>query len=659
MAKNGFLGMVLCSCLMVIQSFAAEKPVLIAVDISASMNGLWAEGTKWQAAESSLKTVAKDADKSLLLGVFFFGGTADDCGAAKTVVMPKRYNRSRIRMGFEEEPGGPAPLVAMLDQLVERMPLKAEGADWIVVTDGGPYCDGDLSAAVTRAKNQFPELRISVVGLNLSPEKASNLMPLTQMTGGWGYNVRQGGLNDAMMAICKKIADPDPATERAPTGKVKLKAKRKSEPGARLEIVWEGTPGEFDEIAIFEKGSGSNFRLFDWRKLRVGEPLSLVAPDIAGKYEIRYLSGPSQTVLDKVSLKVMKADASISLPTEAKAGSSVAVTWKGPAGEGDRLALYAENGGPSLVVVVNLEASPVEFPMPSLSGIFEVRYETGTTKQVLAKQSVTLLAPQVSVGAPRQVSLGTLFEVGYQGPASEGDILAIVSPERGGRRHRFERVLTTSGSLQMLAPDKAGTYKVQYISGKDNVVLSEATFRTTNVRSTVKTVESAAAGSELEVEWTGPGGPGDIIGVYGNNQEGILTLIAYSNVGTSSPVTLLAPDYPGIYQVRYVTSQSKLILAETTLKITDVEAELTVLKWVGAGKDFEVKFSGPRNKLDVIALVDYEDPNLPKRIQYKPVGAGSAVYLTAPVKNGLYEVRYLMGKSQRILAKAWIRIRDE
>ena len=639
-----------------------QIPVYLAIDASASMDSQWDGATKWEKCEQALKAFAKSADRALNLGVVTFGGDAASCQSVSTAVIAKRYNRGRLRMGLESKPQGQASLTELLNTLAGKASLSDAALNWVILSDGGPMCDGDFCAKLSELRQKIPQLRIHVVGVGLQPEGKDRLSCFATVTGTQAYNANRGdAILNALNEIANGLVPPeaDGNGEKAPNVKASLDFTRKVNLGQKVDVQWQGPADPFAVLAVFPKKDSGGFRFFDWTPVEKGIPAALAAPDIPGTYEVRLLSGPEHRPIATKKLKVKKARASFTAPKEAKAGSELEINWQGPEGFGDRLVIY-ENGGDGRVAVAAAVAdqSNLTLVAPSNTGEFEICYETGGTGQVLARQALTLAAPKVAVGCARQVGAGTLLKVTWQGPAAEGDLLAIAGAGNDNKRYRFLRLKETNGETEILVPDKMGTYKLQYVSGVDERVLAEQEFRTMRVNATVMGPETAPAGSDIEVKWSGPAGPGDFLGIYGNNGQNKVTLVSRLKVDNQTEVTMLAPDYPGSYRLRYVTGQSQRILAETKFKVTDVEAEVHVLRWVKVNQEFEVKFKGPGNKLDVITLLDYENPQTPTRIFYQGVGRAPVMMVKAPPKPGLYEVQYVMGKTGRVLAKAWLRVRE-
>src|SRR6185436_4546937 len=65
-----------------------------------------------------------------------------------------------------------------------------------------------------------------------------------------------------------------------------------------------------------------------------------------------------------------------------------------------------------------------------------------------------------------------------------------------------------------------------------------------------------------------------------------------------------------------------------------------------AGAEFEVTWTGPNNPRDYITIGDANT----KYMSYKYTSEGSPLKITAPEKPGEYEVRYMLGKGDTIIA---------
>src|SRR4029453_8151259 len=88
-------------------------------------------------------------------------------------------------------------------------------------------------------------------------------------------------------------------------------------------------------------------------------------------------------------------------------------------------------------------------------------------------------------------------------------------------------------------------------------------------------------------------------------------------------------------------------LARRALRIDAVQATVAAPGQVAAGAKFSVKWTGPNNDRDYIAIGNASRPYL----GYEYTKAGSPLDLTAPDEPGQYEVRYFLGAGDVLIGK--------
>jgi Mg-chelatase subunit ChlD len=154
----------------------------------------------------------------------------------------------------------------------------------------------------------------------------------------------------------------------------------------------------------------------------------------------------------------------------------------------------------------------------------------------------------------------------------------------------------------------------------------------------------ATVGASLDIGFSGSANPRDFITVVkADATEGTYGAYQYAR---KSPVSLLAPALPGDYEIRYLAADAPYPTQwRQRLAVADTGAELTAPSEVDAGAVFEVRWSGPDNKQDFIAIVAAGAPEGSYEKGYQYTQKGSPLKLTAPDAAGNYEIRYLMGQS--------------
>jgi len=93
-------------------------------------------------------------------------------------------------------------------------------------------------------------------------------------------------------------------------------------------------------------------------------------------------------------------------------------------------------------------------------------------------------------------------------------------------------------------------------------VLARRDILVSEVSGEVEAKEAVPAGSDIQITWIGPNNSSDYITIVpkGTDEK---TYFKYTYTSRGSPLKLKTPDKPGEYELRYVLSQSKRVLART------------------------------------------------------------------------------------------------
>jgi hypothetical protein len=158
---------------------------------------------------------------------------------------------------------------------------------------------------------------------------------------------------------------------------------------------------------------------------------------------------------------------------------------------------------------------------------------------------------------------------------------------------------------------------------------------------------TAKVGASVQVTVAGSKNPRDFVTIVAKDaKEG--SYGGYEYVTKPGAFQLVAPPKPGEYEIRLLSADSPYpTLARRALRIDAVEATLDAPGQVGAGAKFSVKWTGPNNERDYIAIGNAARPYL----NYEYTKAGSPLDLTAPDEPGQYELRYFLGAGDVIIGK--------
>lgn len=163
-----------------------------------------------------------------------------------------------------------------------------------------------------------------------------------------------------------------------------------------------------------------------------------------------------------------------------------------------------------------------------------------------------------------------------------------------------------------------------------------------------------AAGTEFEVEWTGPNGSGDYITIVKLGTTAWSTE-DYHNTSYGSPATLLAPSETGAYELWYVKNQDKSILARRPIQVLAFVGSLDAPGSVQANTEFDVTWTGPNGPGDYVTIVRV-GATVWTNEDYFNTSYGNPAKLLAPVAAGAYELWYVTGTDRVIQVRRPITI---
>ncbi|MCW8879838.1 MAG: VWA domain-containing protein [Kangiellaceae bacterium] len=275
-----------------------------------------------------------------------------------------------------------------------------------------------------------------------------------------------------------------------------------------------------------------------------------------------------------------------------------------------------------------------------------------TSKIVTDKEELKIT--DASVNVPNKVIAGSQFEAEWKGPKNKYDKLIIKSPD--GKR-LFDATYIgredISSPSKITAPETPGEYFVHYYL-RDNRSLAKTKLKVIPAKASIKAAASITAGSEFEVEWSGPKNKFDVLGVFKANSKDRLTYTYIFRDEDESPAKVKAPEQPGEYEVRYFTN-GKNTLAKQAITIVPALASVKAPGKIVAGSAFDVEWSGPKNKFDVVAVFKPNARNYLSHTYIFRDNDESPARVTAPEQPGDYELRYYTN-GKKTLAKQLIKV---
>ena len=203
--------------------------------------------------------------------------------------------------------------------------------------------------------------------------------------------------------------------------------------------------------------------------------------------------------------------------------------------------------------------------------------------------------------------------------------------------------------LEVDIPTTPGTYEVRYIQkGNERKILASQELVVEPVKATLEFTSPAPAGGKLLVTWDGPGGDDYLaiaLAAMNVNEE---VTYAYLSNSDANTIEIDIPAAPGPYELRYIQKgNERKILAAVPLNVVPMTASLQAPDTAARGDTIQVTWEGPAHRRDTIIIAK---PGSDSAEAFASVAGGSPATLYAPMVAGDYEIRYIYGPLNKVLA---------
>jgi Ca-activated chloride channel family protein len=650
-------------------SFAAEKVgtkqgetktnrMVLVLDASGSMWGQIDGKAKIVIAKEVMAELIDQIPADFQTGLTVYGHRRKgDCKDIEMVIPVGPHNAAAMKAKVQSiSPKGKTPLSESVKQAARALRYTEERATVVLVSDGLETCDIDPCVLAAELAMSGKDFSVHVIGFDISKEDQDRLRCLADKTGGLFLAASNAGsLRDALYKTVEEVKAPLPPVVEDP-GTAVLKGPASVPAGSAFKVQWEGPDSRGDYIAISEKGA-KDLHHKDYTYTKRGNPADFTAPGEVGDYELRYVHGHTRKVIGRIDIKVTPVQASVQAPAEADVAVEFEVKWQGPDYQSDYVAIARpdQRAGSQINYTYTRRGNPLKLQAPSDPGNYEVRYMLGRGSKMLAKTFIEIKGVGASVQGPAVADVATEFEVSWQGPDSESDYIAIARPDQKPGSQVNYTYTSRGNPLKVRSPSDPGNYEVRYMLGRGNKLLAKTTIEIKAVSASVQAPSSANVAGEFEVSWQGPDNESDYIAIARPDQKPG-SQVNYTYTSKGNPLKVRAPSDPGNYEVRYMLGRGNKLLAKTGIEIKAVSAKVQPPASANIKSKFEVKWQGPNYKSDYITVAR-PDQKPGRYLTYTYTSRGNPVKIKAPKEPGTYEVRYILGRGNKVLGKKTITIK--
>ncbi len=628
---------------------------LSAQEASRTILVLDASGSMWGQIDGKAKiTIAQEVIGDLLqslpgeteLGLTVYGHRRKgDCSDIETLILPGGDTRAAIGAAVNGiKPKGKTPLSAAVIAAAKALNYTEERATVILVSDGKETCNLNTCEVGRQLAEAGVDFTAHVIGFDVTdPLERAELQCLATETGGTFRTASNAAELGQALAV---VAEPEPTPEPAPAFDLTFIATQgDGGPTITQGISWSlGTSPTGPFVAQSQAGPSIGFAA-----IPQGTPLFVQV--------VRQQDGAIAELTLVVDANTPETSILVlpDLPPEPQALRALAREE-----ETDQVIDIAMNWtitGPDGAVLIDnqLMLRPDLQVPPGLYQITVTRPEDGATatRQFevgdLPLQAVLKL-PMIVVPAPLTLNAR---EEGVNGMIGR-DLVWSVFDAQGAMvldhvtgSTASTSVLAGSYRVEVLRPVDEHTVSQDFVALRDGTTIT-VTFPPYLPPATLAAVDTAAVGSDITVDWTGPNEARDFVTVTRADAPGY-TYQSYQYTSEGTSVTLTMPPEPGRYELRYVMNESMRVLARRTIDVTPVEATLQAADSAAAGAGLSVEWTGPGHENDYVAVAKIGAPET-NYINYAYTNTGTPVTVQMPTEPGEYELRYVMASGPVVLA---------
>lgn len=233
--------------------------------------------------------------------------------------------------------------------------------------------------------------------------------------------------------------------------------------GAHFEVTWTGPDSRQDRLVMAERDGppirGSSYAYVGNAR---GGPAKLRAPMDEGEYDVVYISG--STILARAPIAVGSISATLSHARQVHAGGELRVIWEGPRNAQDQVTFAARDGdavrGASYAYVGNSADNAVALRAPVQSGSLDVVYVSGA--RVIGRSPVEIVAAQIDLDGPDEVTALEEFFATWQGHGNRGDLIGVVNNEE--TRLAYSYIRLDEPATRLTAPPGEGDFHLVYLT---------------------------------------------------------------------------------------------------------------------------------------------------------------------------------------------------
>ncbi|MCM2563922.1 hypothetical protein M8756_17540, partial [Lutimaribacter sp. EGI FJ00015] len=209
---------------------------------------------------------------------------------------------------------------------------------------------------------------------------------------------------------------------------------------------------------------------------------------------------------------------------------------------------------------------------PADTGLYEIRYILDEGRRTMARQTIEVTEPEVTISAPDEIRAGDTIRVEWAGTVHPRDYITIVPAGSDGDSGDYFRVGDKSQS-DISAPETTGLYELRYILNEGKRVMASTSIEVLaedaalEKGASIDAPETGAPGATIEVTWNVDSESADQRVTLARGNQAIFTWIEAVKTGDGPPVRITLPETAGVYELRFLDVANQAVLARKVIKV--------------------------------------------------------------------------------------------
>jgi Ca-activated chloride channel family protein len=347
----------------------------------------------------------------------------------------------------------------------------------------------------------------------------------------------------------------------------------------------------------------------------------------------------------------------LKLPDSVEAAQTLTVGWSGESASNDRILFSKSDSedGVSLAYSNTGESKQADLPVPGVPGEYEIRYQDGSNRQIIARETIEVTKPEVTLTADTEQAPGGEVRVAWKAPNNKSDYLAIAKAGVDDGSYVTYSYTSKGSPTSIRVPDVPGDYELRYVSSRDKAVWASQDIKVLEPELEFTLPATASAGASVTIDWKGPGNKGDYFCVSRVDAEpGQYLHYVYARSGKKAQLKM--PEEAGEFEVRYISGLSKQIWGTQAVTVEMPEVSLQAPSTAIAGHEIDLVWVGPANKSDYLSVAELGSEG-GKYLSYQYARKNNTkARMVMPDTPGTYALRYISGGDKNIWAQTEIEV---